>query len=239
MKQGIVVCTWSKGLHWANLCLDSLSPLIGKYPIYLAVNDVNSAVEQDLQMLQNLENTYKVKLLGVADDSREVGAMQAVLLTTDLDEFWLFQDTVEIIDTTFITESFEGYPDVTVSYAGNFMQFYLGKWQTNILCQLNLKAPKDKLEAIKYEHVLSNEYVEKIGGYLTIDPVMSYKNRGNYIDSLFDEERFAIVARYLIKRISLVKENFRVEGLPIDNPQYLTEEEIINWKKGWRRMCNG
>lgn len=238
MKQGIVVCTWKGGLHWAELCLDSLSPLEGMYDIYLAVNDYGSDITEQVS---NPTWNYKINLLGIKGDYREIGAMKAVLDRTDLDEFWLFQDTVEITDPSFIVESFTSYAGISCSYMNNFMQFYLGKWGTDLLRKIDITLPKTKMQAIKYEHTLANAYGSIVPppGYTIIDPHFVYWNeRTNYIDTLFDEDRFAVVGKYLIKRVSLVRENFRVTGSSLDDPEYMSEEAILNFRKTFRRMIN-
>jgi hypothetical protein len=234
MKQGIVVCTWSGGQPWADLCLDSLKSLYDKYPIYVVVNDILNA---DPKWINSLWSSFSI--IGINKDEREPGGLRQVLTETNLNEFWFLQDTVEITDTDFIEESFQEYSGYSVSYMRTFAQFYLAKWQRSVLESIDISIPKNKLEAIKYENTISNAYQEAMldKRFAVVDPKMGYGNlRSNYIDTLFGEERFAVVGKNLIKRVSIVKENFRKDNSSLDNPEYLSEEEVKQWRKVWRVM---
>lgn len=230
MKQGIVVCTWSGGLNWASLCIESLIPIYKKYPFYLVVNDADNADKNWIAGMSNFMNVLLLK-----SDSRELGAIKSILKNTDLDEFWLFQDTVEILDTAFIEDTFINHQNKSASYMLNFMQFYLGKWKTDVLRSMNIPHPKDKMEAIRYEHSFANAYMEADSGEkICIDPLIGYDNkRSNYIDTMFGEERFAVVGKFLIKRISVVNENFRADD---GSNSFLPNEEIEKWRQKWRVM---
>jgi hypothetical protein len=231
MKQGIVVCTWSGGQPWAHLCIESLIPIYGKYPIYVAINDIDNADNVWINAISKYVN-----IIGIRSDYRELGVIRSILKNTDLDEFWFFQDSVEITDTFFIGDTFENHPGETATYMNNYMQFYLGKWKTNILKELDIPEPKDKMEAVKYELDFANKYFAADAGNksIIVDPSMRYDDkRTNYMDTLFEEDRLAVVGKFLIKRISIVKENMRD-----DSGEFMSDEDIEEWKKIWRKMIN-
>jgi hypothetical protein len=231
MKQGIVVCTWSGGKDWTWLCLNSLEPIYGKYPIYVVINDYKNAPKDWIEEL----NKY-VNVILIESDLREIGALTSIVKNTDLDEFWFFQDTIEITDTTFIVRSFEDFPGNSMSYMQNYMQYYLGKWKSEVIRSMDIKLPEkiSKLEAIEYELKFANSYAAKdfSKSPLAIDASMGYSNyRSNYIDTLLGDERLAVVGKYLIKRLSIVKENMRYS-----RDTYLSEKEVLEFKNSYRRM---
>ena len=231
MNQGIVVCTWSGGKDWTWLCLNSLEPVYGKYPFYVIINDCENADKDFIEELNKYVNVILIK-----SDLREIGAFLSIVKNTNLDEFWFFQDTIEITDTSFIVRSFEDFPDVTMSYMYNYMQYYLGKWKSDVIRKMDIQLPKEisKLEAIEYELKFANSYAAKdfTKSPLAIDTLMGYNNhRCNYIDTVLGEERLAVVGKYLIKRLSIVKENMRYS-----REEFLSEEEVIKFKNSYRRM---
>lgn len=225
MKQGIVVCTWSGGKKWANLCLKSLEPLYGSYPIVVVINDAANASRFWIKQLMTRYSVVEIK-----DDLRELGAIAAITEYGDLDEFWLFQDSIEITDVSFIPDSFD-FEDYTFSYHKNYMQYYLGKWRKEVLKQIEIPLPSNKREAIEYEWRLFNLYrqVEDQNGIYIIDPTFNHEDRKkNYLETKFGEERLSIVGKHLIKRLSLHPENMvKLERIP------LTEEEIDWWMNSW------
>lgn len=199
MKQGIVVCTWSGGINWANLCLISLIPFYEKYPIYVAINDYSNV---DKTWVDALSENFTV--IPVEGDYREVGAILAVTEQTDLDEFFFFQDSIEITDPGFIEFAFS-FPE-TASYHSNPMQFYLGKWKTDVIKRMpKVPLPTNKEEAIKLETEFYNLYGVTAGTFrvLILDKEFSMSNDSTYIETKFGEERICIRGHSLIKRFSL------------------------------------
>jgi hypothetical protein len=229
MKQGIVVVTWSGGAKWANLCLDSLSPLYGQYPFYVVVNDGKNAHPK---WIEELTKYFNVVLLD--GDHREMGAIKVITEHTDLDEFWLIQDSIQFINPSFIWDSFENHPGKTCTYCKNPMQYYLGKWQASIIRQMdNIPLPKTKEEAVYLEHEFYNMYRDKKNELdyqppemIIYDSAFSHKNKeANYIEEILGEKRLSVVGIGLIKRLSLSPENLVIE--PDRRP--FTEEEYLEW----------
>lgn len=207
MNQGIVVGTWSGGQKEANLCLNSLKPLYGKYPILVAINNFNEA---DPEWVESLSKYFPI--LEIYEDFRELGAIITATAHTNLDEFWFIQDTVEILDTSFIEMTFKVFPGVTCSYHRNPMQYYLGKWRTSIIKQTPLFSfPKTKEEAIYLEWTYTNAYLETAKepkGHLVVDLEFNLENwNANFLQKTFGEDRIGIVGRHLIKRLSIADWN--------------------------------
>lgn len=231
MKQGIVVCTWSGGQNWADLCLDSLRPVYEHYPFYVVMNDAKNA---DPQWVNDLAKFFNVILLD--GDTRELGAMKAIVDSTDLDEFWFFQDTVEITDPSFIFQTFKECSGIDTSYNKNHMQYYLGMWDANVLRKMEIPIPRNKQDAIDYEWRFGNAYAISKGGtngpiWIGIDPTFNHlSEESNYLSMMFGEERLSVVGKYLIKRVSLAPENMIwINGKPF------TEDDIKYWKTKWKR----
>lgn len=233
VKQGIVVCTWSGGSSWANLCLYSLRELYGMVPIYVVVNDAQNA---DEEWIQQLAESYNTMLL--FGDFREVGALKAITDHTNLDEFWFFQDSIQITDPSFIVNSFVNYSGKDVTYHHNHFQYYLGMWDANILRTMEFpEMPKTKEEAIALEADFCNAYsiiknkdnLDASQCYI-VDLDFDHLNlERNYVTHLFGEQRVAVVGNYLIKRLSVVPENLL---WPDRTP--FSAEYFLEWIKQWK-----
>jgi hypothetical protein len=225
MNQGIVVVTWSGGKNWAELCLKSLESLKERLPIYIVINDAPNA---NRVWINSLIPRYNV--IEVGGDFRELGALKCIIERTDLDEFWLFQDSIEITDPSFIIESFY-YDRISFSYSKNTFQYYIGKWRRDTLKMIEIPLPKTKLDAIGYEFRFGNFYRSLETGIYIVDSDFDHENREtNYLETLFGEERLTVVGKYLNKRVSLAPENM----IKMERVQ-LTSEEIEQWKESYRK----
>lgn len=228
MNQGIVVVTWSGGKDYANLCLNSISSLYGFYPIYVVMNDAPNA---DPEWIDALKKFFNIILLD--GDYREMGAIKVIAEHTDLDEFWLLQDSIEVLNTGFMWDSFVKHPGKSCTYCKNPMQYYLGKWQTAIIKEMdNIPIPKNKEEAIYLEHEFYNMYRDTgeklriLGTAILYDGTFDHKNKeANYIEEIFGELRLCVVGKELIKRLSLSPENLVIEP----DRQPFTQEAYIEW----------
>ncbi len=236
MRQGIVICTWSGGRQWATLALKSLGHLYDKYPIYVVVNDAPNAPRDWIEYLQT-----RYSVLEIDGDHRELGAIKVITEYTDLDEFWLFQDTIEILNPRFIINSFQyEYNDWGFSYHKNPMQYYMGKWKTKILDKIDIPLPTSKLDSIEWEWRFYNFYrdLDNKKGLYVVDHKFNHNNKeANYIDNLFGEERLAVVGTFLIKRLSLApSDNLTSLILGRDAPigSLLTPEQIQEWKDSFK-----
>jgi hypothetical protein len=205
MNKGIVVGTWHGGRNYATRCLNSLEPIYGQVPIYVVVNDWEKA---DPDWLEELKQRYAV--LGVAYDGYELGAIFAANQITNLDEFWFFQDTIEITDCGFILETLnqEGF---SYSYGIKYMLFYLGKYRREVLSQMFTPKVNSKEDAMVWEWYFNHLYYYMDGGdgttALVVDGEIDVWNNENYTENLYGEDRLVIKGKYLLKRMSLTAAN--------------------------------
>jgi hypothetical protein len=194
---------------------------------------MNDAKNADPQWVNVLAKFFNVLLLD--GDTRELGAIKAIVDHTDLDEFWFFQDTVEITNPSFIFQTLQEYSGVDTSYNKNHMQYYLGMWDANVLRKMEIPIPRNKQDAIDYEWKFGNDYAIFKGGTdapmgIVIDPTFNHlSEENNYLSTMFGEERLSVVGRYLIKRISLAPENMMWQDRTPFN-----EDDIKYWKAKWK-----
>lgn len=224
LKQGIIVGTWSGGLKYADVCLDSLAPIKDKYPITIIVNDFKQTEEMEDWIVSKDE--YDTIL--IPRDSYELGAIKVARDMAGYDEFWFFQDTVEITDTSFIESSFIDLPGYSVTYCTNYMQYYLGKYRTKTLKKVSIPTVTTKQEAIDWEWKFTAPYIKADGhpGFIvdsSFDGQFPTNSPKNYLEEFLGEERFVVIGKYLKKRLSLQVAN----GLPI--------HDLERWKDSWRR----
>ena len=128
MKQAIVIGSTTQTKDWLQNCLNSFG-CYDKYPIIVVVN-----------------NDF------------ELGKLKWVYDNTDIDEFFLLHDTVEIKDT--------GLFDLAFNYDGSFalssqpvqMGMFLGKYRREILDKMSIPLTKTKMEAVLQECAFNEQY---------------------------------------------------------------------------------
>jgi len=128
MKQVIVIGSTTRTKDWLQNCLNSFGNY-NKYPIIVVVND-----------------------------DFELGKLKWVYENTDIDEFFLLHDTVEIKDTSLF--------DLAFNYEGSFalskqpvqMGMFLGKYRREILNKMIIPTTKTKMEAVMQECAFNQEY---------------------------------------------------------------------------------
>ena len=128
MKQAIVIGSTTQTKDWLQNCLNSFG-CYDKYPIIVVVND-----------------------------DFELGKLKWVYDNTDIDEFFLLHDTVEIKDT--------GLFDLAFNYDGSFalssqpvqMGMFLGKYRREILDKMSIPLTKTKMEAVLQECAFNEQY---------------------------------------------------------------------------------
>ena len=128
MKQAIVIGSTTQTKDWLQNCLNSFGKY-DKYPIIVVVND-----------------------------DFELGKLKWVYDNTDIDEFFLLHDTVEIKNTDLF--------DLAFNYDGSFalsnqpvqMGMFLGKYRREILDQMSIPLTKTKMEAVLQECAFNEQY---------------------------------------------------------------------------------
>lgn len=193
-KQAIVVCSWPGGKESLQVLLDSMHDI--PYPIYLAFND-GPAVDS-IWLIRLEQAGYNILLQ--EHDGFELGTISLILAQTDLDEFILLQDTIEIKNSDIFRILFDNYPNQSVSYNPHF-QMYLGKYRREILSQMNIPHVTNKVGAVQQEEVFHKEYRQR-------EPTTAIFNH-NFVDEQYHnnpkEERFGrlnlvLHDEYIIKR---------------------------------------
>jgi hypothetical protein len=198
MKQAIVVCSWSGGEEFTNHCLKSLKRT--DYPIIVVINDANSSRQEWVDALQEI---YHV--LPIFENKYEMGAIKAIYEQTDIEEFWLVQNTIEVFDTRVFPLAFS-YTGKSISYAYNQFENYLGKYVRSTLDKVEIPDTPSKHDALYQEFAFHIKYceAESPDGLIgCIDPTFYTNNPDNYITPIFGEKRFVEIGEYLRKYRSL------------------------------------
>lgn len=202
MQRAIVVCTWSGGRDYTNLCLQKLPT---NYPVVVVVNDAANVSQEWVDVLQE---TYHVLL--IAENSFELGSIEAVYRHTPIEEFWLIQHTIEVLNPEFIDIGFS-YKGRSISYGYNEFENYLGKYIRTTLDKTSIPKVVDKWSALFYESEFHIGYSKAEDNLiLCIDPTFYSDNPDNYLGNIFGEYRFVEVGKYLLKRRSISRESFNI-----------------------------
>ena len=151
MKQAICIVTWSGGEKQTRNLLRSLKDY-HRYPIYVVLNDSKHAKGSFLGWLQT-----NVNLIMAGDDYYECGALSAMTMLTDIDEFVLLQDTMEIQNPSFFDRMFWDFQGQTVAYGWNFSHFF-GKWRREVLLHADIPKTVTKEQALLAEVDFPNHY---------------------------------------------------------------------------------
>lgn len=133
MKQAIVIGSTTKTKHWLENCLNSFGDYRG-YPIMVMVNN-----------------------------DWEIGKIKWVLEYTNLDEFFLLHDTVEIKDPILFDIAFKTNAGKSFALSGSpaYMGMYLGKYRREVLSQIEIPSVATKKEAVDQEIAFNQRYAEK------------------------------------------------------------------------------
>lgn len=223
MRKGILVGTWSGGKDFANLCLNSLEPVRRDFPIIVGINDFHNA---DSDWVESLRHKYDI--MEIYRDGYELAPIfgMANIPQIDIDEFWFFQDTIEITDCSFIPLSLQ-QDGLSFSYCKQYMIFYLGKYRTETLKKMMAVEVRSKKDSMFWEWYFTRlyHYIDYDGrNSYVVDPELNIWDKdNNYIDTIFGEERLIIKGKYLIKRLGLT--DFNIPNLLKD-----TDESFEVWK---------
>lgn len=199
MKQGIVLVTWAGTIH---LAMELLHRLEGyTKPIVVVINEIEACYDKDC-----LEWIIKKYLtIPVQGNRWEVGGLEAAIALTDLDEWVLIQDTIEIKDTNIFDIMFDQRGSVSF---GPDWQCYLGKYRREVLSQIMLPTCLNKIDAMYYELMLPkiyNEIAQRLEGHsvIVLFPEWGNNNPANTKDFKFDRDNIVLYNPYIVKRKSL------------------------------------
>ena len=126
--KAVIVATTNNRSEWVKNCLDSLNGYT-RYPIIVL-------------------NQY----------SYELGKVRWVLENTDLDEFILLQDSVEVKDLSLLDRAFDHSGSVSFATQPFFM--YLGKYTRKALKASGVPQVDTKTQAVKYEREWGKRYFD-------------------------------------------------------------------------------
>lgn len=196
MNRAIVICTSAgRGEQLINL-LDSFGSY-RRFPFWIVMND---APKESTEYLEWLERNFK--LITLEDNYWELGAIESTL-TYYIDEFFFLQDTIEILDTSFIDDAFERFPGKSVAFDRHFSH-YLGKYRREILLEINITGgfPRvtSKEEAIYQEFKFAQRYAELEWRETTVlDDKFADDNPNNYWEERFGRNNLVLISKYLKK----------------------------------------
>lgn len=152
--------------HWLENCLKSFQGYT-KYPIFVVIN-----------------NDF------------EVGKILDVVNYMDLDEFFLFHDTVEIKDPSFITTAFEIEGSVSLCDDPTTFGMFIGKYRREILETMNILPTTTKKEAVLAEMIFNKDYCSRESKLTTLFP--EFRN-SNVFEEKFGRKNMVLENEYLKK----------------------------------------
>lgn len=139
MRQAIVIGSTTRTKDWLQNCLNSF----GNYKDY--------------------------SIIVVVNDDFEMGKIKWVYDNTNLDEFFLLHDTVEIKNPDIFDAAFEYQGSFGLSTQPVPMGSFLGKYRREVLAQMTITPTKTKLEAVLAEIDFNKKYLQLEQNYTTCD----------------------------------------------------------------------
>lgn len=197
MREDCAICivTWSQGKVWLDQLINSLDT---PYPVVFIVNNSNDA---DSIWLEELK--LRGNVISLVEDHYEMGAIRAMHNLTEYSQFFLLQDTFEILDNSIFYKLFEEepYKDRSVQYGRHF-QMYLGKFKREILDRFSSSntwppMPKTKGDSIWLEEHFTKKY--KAFDPATIEFNHNFADQGGKQEEHFGRNNLVIEDQYLRK----------------------------------------
>lgn len=130
MHQAIVIGSTTQTKDWLENCLNSF----GKYSTY--------------------------PIIVVVNDDFELGKIKWVMDNTNLDEFFLLHDTVEIKNTSMFDIAFQTPGSFALANQPVYMGMFLGKYRREILSQMQITPTITKRQAVLAEIEFNNRYAQ-------------------------------------------------------------------------------
>ena len=193
MKQGIFIVTWSGGVEQLSLLLFSLRNY-HRYPMYLLLNDAGKA---PISYFGELTNNFHI--IASVHDTFECGALKSAMELTDLDEFIILQDTIEVLNPRIFQKMFE-YEGQSVTFGPKFT-LYLAKYRRETLNKVEIPVTLTKIEAIQTESTFAMTYMAaEDREIITLFPEFDDSNPDNFIEKRWGRANLVLKNRYLIKR---------------------------------------
>jgi hypothetical protein len=199
--QAILLVSWAGTIHLAKEQLEGPLKNYGR-DIVVVINEIEAVKDHDT--LAWLMANHKV--IPIDGNRWELGALEAILVFTDYQEWILIQDTLEILDTSIFDRMFDEFPYRSVAFGPGWM-CYLGKYRRAILLQFPIPTALNKMDAFYYEHVLPTMYdfmARQIEGQEShvMFPEWLNTNPDNYYEEKFGRKNLVLANPYLLKRKS-------------------------------------
>lgn len=130
MKQAIVIATTPSTYNWLN------------------------------NLLSTLEGYHEYPIIVLSDYKYELGKINWVMEHTDYDEFFLLQDTCEVVDHSIFDMAFNQFKGRSVAVDPTFKS-YIGKYRREVLSKMVVPIATSKAEAVTYEEDFNFAYLAK------------------------------------------------------------------------------
>lgn len=192
MNQGIVIVTHPSNIKFLQKLIKSLKGY-DEYPKYVVVNGETKSIPNNrFGYYDLLSDEYHV--IFTNKEGFEVGALKKIYDFTNLDEFILLQDSVEIKDTSLFKKVFEEHKGISVGINKNFHS-YLAKYTREALDKTGFPEVNSKKESIKAETHWHKEYKEQ-NPHIILDPNFNDSNKFKTING---DKCMVITNNYLTK----------------------------------------
>jgi hypothetical protein len=196
--KGIVICSWIGGEKWLSNLLESLKGN-EMYPICIFINGFGPSTNPIPEWLRVLPDKYPMISCPIHLNDRdgyELAAIKWAVEQTNLEEFLLLQDTMEVVDPSFLYYIFEAYSGRSVSYSGDFSSYFL-KFRREALLKMEIPQNFTKVESVRNE-------ADFISAYRAIENVdifhPSFTDASGKEEWFLDRLNLVIRDEYMIKR---------------------------------------
>lgn len=146
-------------------------------------------------LLRSMEGYDKYPILVVSDYGYELGKIKFIYEHTDIEEFFLLQESCEIKDTKLFDMVFEKYKGKSVSVSPH-LQSYLVKYRRAILDKMEIPVVKSKIESIEQEYEFNKQYKEKDSSLNILFPDLGDKD---VFEEKFGRTNMVIENKYIKK----------------------------------------
>lgn len=146
--------------------------------------------------LKSFQGYDKYPIIVVINNDFEVGKILDVLKYTDLDEFFLFHDTVEIKDPSFITTAFNIEGGVSLCDHPTTFGMFIGKYRREILETMDIVPTLTKKDAVIAEMKFNQDYCSREPKLYTLFP--DFQNT-NIFEEKFGRKNMVLENEYLKK----------------------------------------
>ena len=113
-------------------------------------------------LIDSLKGYNKYPIIVLIDNTFELGKINYIYHSTDIDEFLLLHDSCEIKDLSLFDIVFEEHrgESVALSDCPCIFGCYLGKYRREVLAKMFIPLPKNKSEAVQYEVEFNKMYID-------------------------------------------------------------------------------